>query len=320
MPPGGSGHGLDDVEVAGRPAIRLVSDDAGLAATIVPSLAMLGWSLELGGEDLLGHPGGVREYVERGVVTGIPLLHPWANRLGGRRIAGLEEATVDPGSMLVSLDPHGLPIHGLHLMDEGWAIVRREAAAGGAGVTGSLDLGAHAELMAAFPFPHEIAVAYDLTGDTLTVTTSLRATGAVAVPVSFGWHPYLRIPGVPREEWLVGMPVRRRAILDERQLPTGEREDVRIPDGPLGERTYDDEFPVLEAPAVFTLRGGGVRLEVAFGAGYPVAQVYAPARPEVIAFEPMTAETNALVTGDGLRRVPPGESFDATFSVRAARD
>jgi len=119
MPHGGLGHRLEDTEVAGRPAIRIVSDDAGLAATIIPGLAMLGWSLELGGVDVLGHPGGVREYVERGVVTGIPLLHPWANRLGGRRIAGLGKATVDPGSMLVSLDPHGLPIHGLHLMDEG---------------------------------------------------------------------------------------------------------------------------------------------------------------------------------------------------------
>ena len=319
MTPRSPEHELVEAEVDGRAALRLVSHDAGLEATIVPSLAMLGWSLEVDGQDVLGHPGGVREYVERGVVTGIPLLHPWANRLGAGRIAGLDAATVDPGSMLVSLDPHGLPIHGLHLLDEVWEVVRREAGAGGAGVTGTLDLAAHADLMAAFPFPHEIAVAYDLRGDTLTVTTTLRATGDVPVPVSFGWHPYLRLPGVARAEWQVAMPVRRRAILDELQLPTGEREDVAIPDGPLGDRTYDDEFPVLAEPPVFALWGGGLRLEVAFGEGYPVGQVYAPERHDVVAFEPMTAETNALVTGDGLRRVPPGESFTATFGIRAAR-
>src|SRR5262249_46640283 len=87
----------------------------------------------------------------------------------------------------------------------------------GRSCAGRLDLAAHGDLMAAFPFPHEIAVAYDLRGDTLTLTTTLRATGDVPVPVSFGWHPYLRLPGVARAEWQVAMPVRRRAILDELQ-------------------------------------------------------------------------------------------------------
>jgi hypothetical protein len=30
----------------------------------------------------------------------------------------------------------------------------------------------------------------------------------------------------------------------------------------------------------------------------------------------MTAPTNALVSGDGLRRAEPGEPFEATFRVR----
>ena len=82
----------------------------------------------------------------------------------------------------------------------------------------------------------------ELVGDTLTVATIVLPTGDVAVPVSFGWHPYLRLPGVPRSEWRVELPVRTRALLDERGLPTGETEPVEIEPGPLGERTYDDLF------------------------------------------------------------------------------
>ena len=66
----------------------------------------------------------------------------------------------------------------------------------------------------------------------------------------------------------------------------------------------------------FAVAGGGRRIEVAFDEGYPVAQVFAPPGKELICFEPMTAPTNALVTGDGLRAVAPGERAAAQFAVR----
>ena len=54
---------------------------------------------------------------------------------------------------------------------------------------------------------------------------------------------------------------------------------------------------------------------LAFESGYPVAQVYAPAGQDFICFEPMTAPTNALATGEGLTWVPAGSSYTATFSI-----
>jgi galactose mutarotase-like enzyme len=38
----------------------------------------------------------------------------------------------------------------------------------------------------------------------------------------------------------------------------------------------------------------------------------------VIAFEPMTAPTNALVSGRDLTLLEPGESYEATFSITVA--
>jgi aldose 1-epimerase len=43
--------------------------------------------------------------------------------------------------------------------------------------------------------------------------------------------------------------------------------------------------------------------------------VYAPRAGQFICFEPMTAPTNALRSGDGLRVLAPGERFTAGFSI-----
>ncbi len=59
-----------------------VSSDV-LDATFLPELGMLGVSLRHHGEELLALPGGLEGY-RAGNVTGLPLLAPWANRLGAR--------------------------------------------------------------------------------------------------------------------------------------------------------------------------------------------------------------------------------------------
>jgi galactose mutarotase-like enzyme len=56
-------------------------------------------------------------------------------------------------------------------------------------------------------------------------------------------------------------------------------------------------------------------VEVEFVRGYPFAQVYAPGGDDLICFEPMTAPTNALVSGAGLRTAEPGTPFEAVFRI-----
>jgi galactose mutarotase-like enzyme len=87
--------------------------------------------------------------------------------------------------------------------------------------------------------------------------------------------------------------------------------------GPLGSRTFDDAYVAPPDGAPFVLAGGGRRIEVSFGEGYPYAQVYAPADDAVVAFEPMTAPTNALVDDQGsISFAKASEPFRATFTVR----
>jgi aldose 1-epimerase len=305
--------GRRDVDGLEAPTIGSPGPD-GIELALVPDAGMVGCSLRHRGEELLGQRGGLRTYVAERSTMGIPILHPWANRVAEKhfRTAG-REVDLSAHPALISLDPNGLPIHGLLAAAEGWRVEQHEDTSDGPLLAAGFDFGAHEDLMAMFPFPHQLRIEARIADRTLTITTTVAASGDVAVPISFGYHPYFRLPGVERGDWMVEVPVSERVVLDSEELPTGELEKADVPAGPLGARTFDDEFAAPAEP--FALEGGGRRIEVSFDRGYPYAQVYAPDDDDVIAFEPMTAQTNALVSGQDLRLIEPGDSYKATFSV-----
>ena len=260
---------------------------------------MLACSLRRDRQELLGQRKGLETYARTGSTMGVPLLHPWANRLGAfaYSFAGREVRLPDG----VKTEENGLPIHGLLSAVHDWRLTDE----GPDRLVGERRL----EDLGGFPFAHRMQVEAVLRDHALTLTTTLTATGEDPVPVCFGYHPYLTVPGVPRAQWEVEAPVRERLVLDERKLPTGEREPVEPIRGPLGDRTFDDAYAVDPAGAEF--RAGDV--VVTFEEGYPCAQLYAPPDDDVICFEPMTAPA------DGLRHDPPavapGESYTARFRI-----
>jgi galactose mutarotase-like enzyme len=292
--------------------IALRDRDGELEARFAVDAGMVGCSLRHRGEELLDARTGLRDYAEKGATMGIPLLHPWANRLAGFAYSvGGHDVRLSPRSPIVLCDEHGVPIHGLLPGRRRWTV--RDA--GATHLQAELDFASDAELLAAFPFPHVLELDARLRDGALEIATTVTAAGDVPVPVSFGWHPYLRLPGVPRRDWELRLPVLRRLVLDERQLPTGRVEAVEPFDGPLGDRVFDDGFDRLADPAAFELRGGGRRITVEFLEGYPVAQVFAPPNIDVVCFEPMTAPANALRTGEALPFAYPGEPFRARFRI-----
>jgi aldose 1-epimerase len=303
-------------DVEGFDGLTLASAGSdGIELTVVPEAGMVGCSLQHRGEELLGQRGGVARYVEEHSTMGIPLLHPWANRVDRRefQVAGREvDLWAHPG--LYTLGPKGLPIHGLLSAAAGWSVDRHEDTPDGPRLVSGFDFAAREDLMTVFPFPHQLQIEYGISGETLTITTTVRASGDVPVPISFGYHPYFRLPAVERAAWSVEIPVSNRVVLDSEEIPTGDVKEAEVPPGPLGSRTFDDEFEAPPEP--FALEGGGRRIEVSFGEGYPFAQVYAPDDDDVIAFEPMTATTNALVTGRNLTLLQPGEAYEASFSIK----
>lgn len=253
-----------------------------LEADVVPETGMVVASLRHRGEELLGLRGGLDAYRERGSTFGVPLLYPFANRLSEERCPRIDASAARRDGAT------GLPIHGLPAARGPWRVVDASPQA----VRAVLDWDDPA-----FPPPHRVEVTHALDAEGLTVTTRVEGDG---VPVAFGWHPYLAIDRAATE---VAVPATRRHLLDARGLPTGAVEDVAPFASVLRDRTYDD---LLDTPAE-PFRAG--RVAVTFLEGAPLAQVFAPADEPVIAFEPMTAPTDALVTGDGLGRSPFTQRF-----------
>lgn len=288
-----------------------------LTAIWRPDVGMVGSSLRHGGEELLGQRGGLDAYRERGSAFGIPLLAPWANRLSGLSYPDPSDPGGPNGGGDVILDPerikrdeHGLPKDGV-MAARAWR-TERESDDELVAVFDADD-----DVVHAFPFPHRLRVTVALTPEAMTVDTALTATGDVPVPRAFGWHPLFTLPGVPREELDVTLPVRQESVLDDHGLPTGAERAPAWTDGPLGDRTLDAEYPAIDGP--FVLRGGGRELTVRFGApDYPVGHAWAPQGQAFVAWEPMTAPTNALVTGRGLTLVAPGETTVSRFVVGVA--
>ena len=279
-----------------------------IEATFVPSADMVCCSLRHRNEELLGQRGGLRRYVQERSTMGIPLLYPWANRVSAERfqVAGREMVVDDAPSR----DPNGLPIHGLLAGDGGWRVERFEDDT----LVADFDFAERPDLLSAFPFPHRLRMEARVSGARLTIALAVLADRDSPVPISFGFHPYLKLPGAERRDWQIDVPVRERLVLDEDGIPTGERDPVKAEPGPLGDRTFDDAFTAPDAP--FELSGGGRTIALSFEGGYPYSQLYAPPDDDVVAFEPMTAPTNALVRGGPeLRVLEPGESYDAVFSI-----
>jgi aldose 1-epimerase len=310
-------HTISHTTVDGFDAHVLACAAEHIEATVVPGAGMVVSSLRHRGAELLGQRKGLASYAETGSTMGVPLLHPWANRLEGLRYEAAGRAVeLDPARSPLRLDPNGLPIHGLVGGSRHWQVALTTADDTGATLAARLDFAAHEELLAAFPFPHVVEVRMRLSDTQLSIATSVVATGDVPVPIAFGWHPYLRLPDVPREQWRIELPVRRQAVLDERGIPTGETTEPDLASDVLGERVLDHLFPEPDAVSPFVLAGGGRRVCVELGEGYRVAQVYAPASEDVVCFEPMTSWTNALASGrPSLELLAPGARYDATFSI-----
>ena len=224
-----------------------------------------------------------------GHTTGLPLLAPWANRLSGRayRAAGV---TVDLDGLPLHVDDNGLPIHGFLVGRPGWSVDRLWVRGDTARVRASTDVEA-----AAFPFAHRIVVTVIASESRLRVDTTIVPTGRRAVPVAFGWHPYLRLPGAPRRRWRLRLPSRRHLALDPLGIPTGSSTPERSEDNLIGRRTFDDGYGLGRGRRLVIDHDGGRSIELRCGAGYPFAQLWVPPGKPFVALEPMTAPTNALV-------------------------
>jgi galactose mutarotase-like enzyme len=225
-------------------------------------------------------------------------------------------ARVDLEGLPLHTDGNGLPIHGTLSARDAWEITTLAARGRRARLLARFVYD-RPDLLAAFPFPHRLDVLAEVDGRSLSIATSVSPTGRRSVPVSLGYHPYLRLPDGRRSAWRLHLPKRLLLELDERGIPTGGRSLAPAESQPIGSRAFDDVFELVGGRTL-SIGGGGRRLSVEYGPGYRFAQVFTPPGKNAICLEPMIAATNALVTGE-CPLVRPGETFTARFRIRPER-
>jgi aldose 1-epimerase len=282
-----------------------------LSAEFLPDSGMLGVSLHFRGKEVLRRIDDLEAAKGKGSTAGIPILYPWANRLAGLTYnAAGREVKLHRNLSQLHFDDHGLPMHGVPWGKLAWEIrtLRSDA------VLAALDWNS-SEFLEVFPFPHRVEMWAEIAADSLTLRTTVFANSGCPVPISFGFHPYFGIPDVPRSQWRLQLPGMRKLTADDRGIPTGTSEPFGPLDEPLADHSFDNGFALESESSSFVLSGAPFEISVSFLEGFPFTQVFAPQDKQFIAIEPMTAATNALVSGEGLRTLPAGSNFLASFRI-----
>jgi len=141
-----------------------------------------------------------------------------------------------------------------------------------------------------------------------------------------------RVPSGRVDGWTLRAPAATRLPSDDRMLPTGDREAVAgtaydFREGRVvGDMKLDDCFTDLARDesgiAIVRLSEGSDAVELWLDDTQPWLMLFSddgegPSR-QGLAVEPMTAPVDAFNSGDGVRHLEPGETFTATWGIRAA--
>jgi aldose 1-epimerase len=309
----------------GMSVVWLADGSTGVEVAVAPALGNRTIRMLVNGQNILHFPfeNPAAAKADRGL-NGIPFLAPWANRMaGGGFHAEGREFRFNDATGTLRMDANGLAIHGMLTASPLWQLVSIGSDKAGAHVTSRLEFWKEPALMANWPFAHTYEMTHKLTDGALEITTAILNRSAQRMPVSIGFHPYFRLPGVARDEAFVHLPVHKHVETDSQLVPTGEFKEVHWPDQlSLKEQRFDDGFVGLDANPVFRLEGGGGEISVAFGPKFQVAVVYVPPNQDFACFEPMTAITNGVnLAAEGkypdLQWVEAGGEWRESFVVKA---
>jgi len=327
--------------------VRLEDAKSQTVVSIVTSVGNEAFEMKVKGQNVLFFPyASLDDFKSRPMLSGIPFLGPWANRLdepafyaNGKRYA----FNMDLGNIRGA---H--PIHGFLSATNQWEVMEVKADAGSAWVTSKLEFYRQPQWMAQFPFAHTIEMTHRLRDGVLEVTTKVHNLSVEPMPLSIGFHPYYRLTDSTRDEWNLSVGARSQWLLSPDKIPTGETEPIEKPfPNPqavaLKDYNLDHVFGDLirdsSGRATVSVHGKSQKLEIMLGPNYRALVIFAPGGPRpgapppaaatngrppfdrnFIALEPMVGITDAMnLAHKGiyheLQSIPPGETWQESFWI-----
>ncbi|MET1052338.1 MAG: aldose 1-epimerase family protein [Mycetocola sp.] len=246
------------------------------------------------------------------------VLVPWPNRIrdGKWMLDGVEQqlALTEPKKNNAS--------HGLLRFSPYSVAARTES---------TLRLEARVFPQTGYPFLLDTAVTYRLVDAGVEVTHTITNLSDAPAPVAIGAHPFVTIGDVEPEDLIVTVHVDTRIETDDRSLPTGEETPV---DGTptdlrggvrLGALEIDAGFSgaaIVDGVSEHSVSAPDGRTVTIWGdENFAFWQVFTteiyPGQSKAVAIEPMTAPADAFNSGHGLTWLAPGQTWEASWGVRA---
>jgi aldose 1-epimerase len=159
----------------------------------------------------------------------------------------------------------------------------------------------------AYPYPFDLEITHTFSSDEgLVMTYRIKNTGKADMPIVLGWHPYFKIDDEKANDWQISIPAKHKYLSDEQMIPKGQ-EMVNMKDlSSIGETQLDNVFRVESSVRSITQLvspAKKVSLNIwqdALKEQFLYTVVYIPPTRDRIAIEPMTGNTDAFNSGDGL--------------------
>ncbi|MCJ8163965.1 aldose 1-epimerase family protein [Pontibacter sp. E15-1] len=182
-----------------------------------------------------------------------------------------------------------------------------------------------------YPFKFRFLVAYRLKGNSLAVTYQVTNTDHTKLYFSVGAHPGFNMPLYPNERYedyyleFEKEETASRHLLNAQGLQNGETERVLDQSKilPLSHDLFDQDALVLKRlnseKVTLASHTNPMRIEVAFE-GFPYLGIWSKPGP-FVCIEPWCGlasregDTGELEEKEGINELPPGQTFERTFTV-----
>jgi aldose 1-epimerase len=285
----------------------------GLAEAVIVEVAASIREFRIGGIELTEPYG---EFSVPPFADGIVLV-PWPNRIpdGIWKLDG-QQQQLD----ITEPDKHNA-IHGL-LRHAPYRVLEQN--------DGSITLGATVFPQHGYPFLLETSVRHELTDDGMSVTHRITNESDAPAPVAIGTHPFFQIGDVPTDQLTLTVHAGTRFPVDERLNPSAEiavegdydlRAGRKVADINLDD-AFGDVKPVSQVTATLTAPDGR-SVALWQDDNFPYVQIFTTRKfprgsgfVTAIAMEPMTAPANAFNSGQSLKWLNPGETWQASWGIR----
>lgn len=171
-----------------------------------------------------------------------------------------------------------------------------------------------------YPFPFIFNYTYSLLNEGgLEITFEAKNTGSTSMPFACGWHPYFKFPDTTVEDLTIKFHPISRFISDSQMIPLKE-ESLQGQTAFVFSKEKVDHVFRLEAKKkhITEFRDNKHQRSLFLEQSsiqFPFLVVFQPEGFTSVAIEPMTANTDAFNTGDGLIELDSLEVFSGQIHL-----